>query len=137
MANTLKNRRFRVNQLLRSPKSLASTRRLQRQRGRRFLQKPSHIRFNNTEYHSNNSNNTWNTNSNTNHMNALVLSRKSIVPSRPRYENVPLTPKQAILFANLSSKANNVNEMVRALNSANISRKNRNIFLKKMYALYN
>ena len=138
MANTLKNRRFRVNQLLRTPKSLASTKRLRRQSGKRYLVKPTHLRFN-TTVNNNNNNNTWNTysNNNINYLNALVESRKSILPSRPQHRNVSLSPNQAVLFANLSAKYNNPSQMLNALNRKNIPNKNRNTFRKKIYALYN
>jgi hypothetical protein len=128
---TMKNRRFRVNQLLKSP-----TRRLRRQQAKRYLTKPSHIRF------SNNINNNWSTNfstysnNNIKHMINLVQSRQSIVPSKPRYRNVGLTPNQAKLFANMSANYNTPEEMLNAINTMNISNTNRETLRQKIYALY-
>ena len=130
-ALTMKNRRFRVNQLLKPP-----TRRLRRQQAKRYLTKPSHIRF------SNNINNNWNTNfstysnNNIKHMINLVQSRQSIVPSKPSYRNVGLSPQQAKLFANISAKYNSPEEMLNAINTMNMSNMNRETLQQKIFALY-
>ena len=132
----MKNRRFRVNQLLKAP--MKQTRRLQRQAGKRYLVKPSHLRFSNVNNYSNNN---WNNYSNyeknnVNHVKALIESRKSIVPTRSQYKNVAFTPNQAKLFANISLQYNTPEEMYNRLYQKNISNKNRNILGKKINALY-
>jgi hypothetical protein len=127
---TMKNRRFRVNQLLKPP-----TRRLRRQQGKRYLVKPAHLRF------SNNVNN-WNTNlsnysnNNIRYMINLVQSRQSIIPSKAPYRNVGLTPNQAKQFANMSAQYNTPDEMLNAINTMNISNTNRETLRQKIYALY-
>ena len=130
----MNNRRSRVNRMLRGP---ATTRRLKRNPGRRYLVKPSHLRFSNTTNVSNNNNLSNYSNNNINHLKALIESRKSIVPSRPYHQNIGLTPNQAILFANLSANYNDPRSMINALTRKNISNKNRNILRQKVYALYN
>ena len=131
---TLRNRRFRVNQLLKAP---GKTRHLERQAGKRYLVKPSHLRFSTVNNYSNNNNNLNNyTKNNLNYMRNLVQSRKSIVPSRQYLENVGLTPNQAKLFANISAQYNTPEQMYNRLYRRNISNKNRNALGKKINALY-
>jgi prophage DNA circulation protein len=133
---TLKNRRFRVNQLLKAP--VRQTRRFQRQAGKRFLVKPAHLRFSNVNNYSNNNWNNYSNyeNNNINHMRALVESRKSIMPSQRYYNNAYLTPNQAKLFANISLQYNTPEEMYNRLFRNNITNKNRNALRKKINALY-
>jgi hypothetical protein len=137
----MRNRRFRVNQLLRSPAMIRSSRKLKRQTGKRYLAKPPHIRFSSINRHSNNyNNNTWSYNNNNSnnirHMNNLIESRRSIQASRPRYTNVGLTPNQAKLFANISARYNNPANMKQAVYTRAISGKNRNTLTQKIRALY-
>ncbi len=134
---TFRNRRFRVNQLLKTPKAIRNTRKLKRQFGKRRLIRPNHIRFSNTVNSSdNNLNYNSLSNNNINYMNALVESRTSI-PKTLRYGNVALSPSQAKLLANISRKYNRSQNMISALYRNNISNKNRETLRRKIHFTYN
>lgn len=138
MNATLRNRRARVNKMLRN------TRRVKRQVGKRYLVKPSHIRFSNKNAYSNNNNinnsnnETWNLNDllNNIHQRELTESRKSIVPSKPTYQNVRMNPKQAKLYANILSRFNDPNEMLNALNMMPMSQKDHNVLVGRIRSMF-
>jgi hypothetical protein len=132
MANqTMKNRRSRVNRMLR-------TRKLQRQQGKRYLTKPNHLRFSNNVSYSNNNYNTEFNNNNFNHTRALVNSRKSINVSRPVYRmHYGFSPREAKLYANLSAKYNSPENFANAiLQNTSLSNNDRELFFEKFRANY-
>jgi hypothetical protein len=134
---TMRNRRARVNRMLRTSNNVRS-RKLQRQPGKRYLTKPSHIRFSNNVSYSNNNYNTEFNNNNFNHTRALVNSRKSITVSRPLYRlQYGFSPREAKLYANLSAKYNSPENLANAImKNESLSNNDRELFLEKIRANY-
>lgn len=100
---------------------------LERQKGKRYLRKPAHLRFSNLEEEGPVADPTvFGTNFGTRsenwyHTKNLMASRSSIRPSKYRKEKQeeiyqPLSQREAQIFAEVTRNANTANTMIKALN---------------------
>ena len=118
---------------------------LERQKGKRYLRKPTHLRFSNLEEEGPVADPTVfgttrrNRNVNTNATRALNASRQSInqrtiTPLRGR--NQPLYGEEAGIFAKITANADTAEEMLAALDTYTLNPNSKKRMTRKIYALY-
>jgi len=116
---------------------------LERQKGKRYLKKPAHLRFSNLEEEGPVADPTvhgttrWNRNRNRALSQNLATSRQSIsnlTPLRGKYQR--LSEEEASILAKISANANTAPAMLSALNTYTLSANSKQRIAKKIQMLY-